>query len=35
SFVKDGLITEERGIAELTELGYDTEHIDIYLRSIE
>jgi len=35
SFVKAELITKERGIAELTTIGYDAEHIDIYLRSIE
>ena len=35
SFVKEGLITKERGIAELATIGYDTEHIDVYVRSIE
>jgi len=35
SFVKDGLITKERGITELSTIGYDTEHIDVYVRSIE
>jgi len=35
SFIKANLITTERGIAELTAIGYDTEHIDIYIRSIE
>lgn len=34
-FMKAGYITKERGIQELRELGYDTEHIDIYVRSIE
>ncbi len=35
SFIKANLITTERGIAELTAIGYDAEHIDIYVRSIE
>lgn len=35
SFIKDGLITKERGIAELTTIGYDAEHIDVYMRTIE
>ncbi|GAI20345.1 unnamed protein product, partial [marine sediment metagenome] len=30
-----GLITKERGLKELTTIGFDTEHIDVYLRSIE
>ncbi|GAI09805.1 unnamed protein product [marine sediment metagenome] len=34
-FIKDELITKERGIAELTALGYDPEHIGIYIKSIE
>lgn len=34
-FIKAGLITRDRGIAELELNGYDPEHIDIYLRSIE
>ncbi len=34
SFMKDELITKERGIAELTAIGYDSEHIDIYIKSI-
>jgi len=34
SFIKDELITKERGIEELTALGYDAEHIDVYIRSI-
>lgn len=35
SFIKDGLITQERGIVELQFIGYDAEHIDVYLRSLE
>ncbi|GAJ09099.1 unnamed protein product [marine sediment metagenome] len=35
SFVKAELITKERGVIELSALGYDTEHIDVYMRSIE
>jgi len=35
SFIKAELITKERGIEELTALGYDAEHIDVYIRSIE
>jgi len=35
SFIKDELITKERGITELTTIGYDTEHINVYIRSIE
>ncbi len=35
SFVKDELISKERGIAELTNIGYDSEHIGIYIKSIE
>ena len=34
SFVKEGLITKERGITELAEIGFDSEHIDVYIRSI-
>ncbi len=33
-FVKDGLITAERGIKELTAIGYDTEHINIYMKAL-
>lgn len=33
-FVKEGLISEERGRHELGNIGYDSEHIDIYIRSI-
>ena len=35
SFIKEGLITKERGIAELKVIGYHTEHIDVYMRTIE
>ena len=35
SFVKDELITPERGKQELTNIGYDTEHIDIYMEANE
>lgn len=35
SFVKAELITPERGRAELIALGYDTEHINIYMESIK
>ncbi|MBA7526370.1 hypothetical protein ES705_18532 [subsurface metagenome] len=35
SFIKTELITKERGIKELAEIGYDDEHINIYIRSIE
>ncbi|GAI65380.1 unnamed protein product, partial [marine sediment metagenome] len=34
SFIKAGLITKERGIVELGLIGYDTEHITIYVKSI-
>jgi len=34
-FVKDGLITPERARRELYLNGYDTEHINVYLRSIK
>ena len=35
SFVKDGLITPDRGRQELVNMGYNTEHIDVYMRTIE
>ncbi|MBA7679856.1 hypothetical protein ES703_88161 [subsurface metagenome] len=35
SFIKEGLITKERGVIELAIIGYDAEHIDVYMRSIE
>ena len=31
SFIKAELITKERGIAELKALGFDTEHINVYM----
>jgi len=34
-FMSRGLITESRGRKELTELGYDREHIDIYLGNLQ
>lgn len=34
SFMKANIITVERGKQELTELGYDTEHINVYLASV-
>ncbi len=34
-FIKAELITKERGIRELYNIGYDTEHTDIYMRSAE
>ncbi len=33
SFVKDGLITKERGIRELSAIGYDPEHINVYMEA--
>jgi len=33
SFMKEGLITPERGRRELLNSGYDTEHIDIYIEA--
>ena len=33
SFIKAELITKERGIVELSRLGFDSEHIGIYLES--
>lgn len=35
AFVKAELITKDRGIAELQQIGYDSEHIDIFSKSIE
>jgi len=35
SFLKAGLIAPERAKVELYNIGYDTEHVDIYMRSIE
>ena len=34
-FIKDGLITPERGRAELVNLGYNTEHINVYMKDSE
>ena len=33
AFMGDGLITRDRGIKELQDIGYDSEHIDIYLKA--
>lgn len=35
SFIKAELITKDRGIVELKAIGYDDEHINVYVRSIE
>ena len=35
SFVKAGLITPERGRKELGDMGYDTEHINVYMKASE
>ncbi|GAJ12834.1 unnamed protein product, partial [marine sediment metagenome] len=35
SFVKAGLILPARAKQELFNVGYDPEHVDIYMRSIE
>ena len=32
-FMKEGLITSERGIQELTAIGYDSEHIGVYVKA--
>jgi len=34
-FMKDGLITSERGIKELRIIGYDQEHIDVYIKGMQ
>ncbi|GAI80092.1 unnamed protein product, partial [marine sediment metagenome] len=34
SFIKEGLITKDRGRAELGLIGYDNEHINVYIESI-
>jgi len=34
-YIKEGYITRERGITELRILGYDTEHINVYMKSIK
>ncbi|GAJ06425.1 unnamed protein product, partial [marine sediment metagenome] len=33
SFMKTKLITVERATKELTDLGYDKEHIDMYIKA--
>ncbi len=33
-FIKSGAITKDRGIRELELIGYDQEHIDVYMESI-
>ena len=35
SFIEDKLITPERGRAELVKIGYDNEHINVYMRADE
>jgi len=35
SFLKAGLITEERARKEFVDLGYDAEHINVYLASVK
>lgn len=35
TFVKKGLITQERARLELSRIGYDTEHTDVYLASAQ
>ena len=32
--MKEKLITETRGRQELKEIGYDTEHIAVYMRTL-
>lgn len=34
SFIQDGLITKERGESELYRLGYDAEHVTVYMESV-
>ncbi|GAI86983.1 unnamed protein product, partial [marine sediment metagenome] len=34
-FIKEELITKDRGIAELKAIGYDDEHIGVYMETIE
>jgi len=34
-FIKTGIITQERGIKELSAIGYDNEHINAYLAAIK
>lgn len=33
TFIKAGLITEERGHKELRDIGYDAEHINVYMKA--
>lgn len=35
SFIKEGLITVTRGKQELKDIGYDSEHINLYIRTIQ
>lgn len=35
TFIEKNLITRERGVKELTNIGYDNEHINIYLKASE
>ncbi len=35
SFIKDGFITVERGRQELVDIGYDNEHIEVYMKAME
>lgn len=35
SFAKDGLITKDRAKQELEKIGYDAEHVDIYMRDVK
>jgi len=34
-FIKEGLITSERGRKELYDIGYDKEHVNIYMKASE
>ena len=34
-FIKEGLITKDRGMQELRNIGYDVEHINIYMKAGE
>ena len=34
-FIEAGFITKERGIRELRTIGYDTEHIDVYMEAAQ
>ncbi|GAG55773.1 unnamed protein product, partial [marine sediment metagenome] len=35
SFMKSGMITKERGERELYNMGYDDEHVNVYMESIQ